>query len=237
MDWWPREDKVRLIALVRTIMHELPGSESGARSERLGHALEARLVTDAEAGDPWASRMRTAIFQLGVEPAVWRLMSEIHDLRGFFPGDGFKRVLGEAIAWCTSVCAPSRTPTDATECLRNRVWRPASLHTDMTGSLRKTTVGHLVQRRADRLFQQSQQPSTGGEWRTPYVLPEGLQGGRLLYYQLEETLTEGASETESHGYFDGLDEPSWDTWLYYRTDIDYPATTEAERRGGTSGIN
>jgi hypothetical protein len=39
--------------------------------------------------------------------------------------------------------------------------------------------------------------------------------GRLLLYFPMETVTDGAAEAVSHGFFDGEDAPPWDTWFWY----------------------
>jgi hypothetical protein len=39
--------------------------------------------------------------------------------------------------------------------------------------------------------------------------------GRLLLYEPLETVTDGASEASSRGYFDIRDAPPWDTWFLY----------------------
>jgi len=39
--------------------------------------------------------------------------------------------------------------------------------------------------------------------------------GRLLLYEPLETVTDGASEASSRGFFDGKDAPPWDMWFQY----------------------
>jgi hypothetical protein len=43
---------------------------------------------------------------------------------------------------------------------------------------------------------------------------EALSKGKLLLYEPEETVTDGASEAVSHGFFDIEDSPPWDTWFH-----------------------
>ncbi|MFP2959663.1 hypothetical protein ACLEPN_17935 [Myxococcus sp. 1LA] len=40
-----------------------------------------------------------------------------------------------------------------------------------------------------------------------------LQGGRLLAFFPDETLSDGAAEASSQGYFDWANVPPWDTWV------------------------
>ena len=39
---------------------------------------------------------------------------------------------------------------------------------------------------------------------------------RLLIYECQETVVDGASEAASLGFYDLLDAPPWDTWVLYR---------------------
>jgi hypothetical protein len=39
--------------------------------------------------------------------------------------------------------------------------------------------------------------------------------GRLLLYHPQETVSDGAAEASSKGFFDAEDAPPWDTWLAY----------------------
>lgn len=45
-------------------------------------------------------------------------------------------------------------------------------------------------------------------------LPRGLSRGRLLGFDPENSLVEGASEMESRGFLDVSDAPACDTWVY-----------------------
>jgi hypothetical protein len=44
-------------------------------------------------------------------------------------------------------------------------------------------------------------------------LAEDLAGGRLLIYELGESVWDGVSAIESNGFFDAIDMPPWDTWM------------------------
>lgn len=39
---------------------------------------------------------------------------------------------------------------------------------------------------------------------------------KLLIYECQETVEDGASEAASMGFYDGRDAPPWDTWILYR---------------------
>ena len=40
--------------------------------------------------------------------------------------------------------------------------------------------------------------------------------GRLLLYEAMETVSDGAAEASSHGFFDMEDAPPWDTWFWHK---------------------
>jgi hypothetical protein len=42
--------------------------------------------------------------------------------------------------------------------------------------------------------------------------------GRLLLYDPLETVSDGAAEASSHGFFDFEDAPPWDTWFWLKED-------------------
>jgi hypothetical protein len=49
----------------------------------------------------------------------------------------------------------------------------------------------------------------------PQVVFTDLAGGRLLAYEPDDNVEDGASQHQSKGYFDGKDAPPWDTWICY----------------------
>jgi hypothetical protein len=49
----------------------------------------------------------------------------------------------------------------------------------------------------------------------PAAAPSDLAGGRLLVYEPDFHVEDGASEYMSKGYFDERDAPPWDTWVCY----------------------
>ena len=49
----------------------------------------------------------------------------------------------------------------------------------------------------------------------PAAVSSDLAGGRLLVYEPDSNVEDGASEYTSKGFFDELDAPPWDTWVCY----------------------
>lgn len=49
----------------------------------------------------------------------------------------------------------------------------------------------------------------------PAAVSSDLAGGRLLVYEPDFNVEDGASEYMSKGYFDERDAPPWDTWVCY----------------------
>jgi len=56
--------------------------------------------------------------------------------------------------------------------------------------------------------------------RYPAGLAEDLAGGRLLGYDPDANLCDGAAETRSNGFFDVDNMPPWDTWVCYACELD-----------------
>lgn len=49
----------------------------------------------------------------------------------------------------------------------------------------------------------------------PRAASSDLAGGRLLFYEPDDNVQDGASQYASMGYFDERDAPPWDTWICY----------------------
>jgi hypothetical protein len=58
---------------------------------------------------------------------------------------------------------------------------------------------------------------------SPHTPAADLAGGRLLLFAPDETLSDGAAEVLSTGFFDADNVPPWDTWVDY---IEDAPTTE-----------
>ena len=61
--------------------------------------------------------------------------------------------------------------------------------------------------------------------------------GRLLLYEPLETVTDGASESCSHGFFDIEDAPPWDTWFLYSEGSIFSWVPETLIQNAQAGIN
>jgi hypothetical protein len=51
-------------------------------------------------------------------------------------------------------------------------------------------------------------------------IPRWPVPGRLLLFDPDASLFDGAAEVTSQGFFDAANTPPWDTWVYYDTDPD-----------------
>jgi hypothetical protein len=61
--------------------------------------------------------------------------------------------------------------------------------------------------------------------------------GRLLLYEPLETVTDGASESCSRGFFDIEDAPPWDTWFLYSAGSIFSWVSEAMIQNAQAGID
>jgi hypothetical protein len=133
----------------------------------------------------------------------------------------FQRRLAETIAWCAERGAVGN-PRD---CLRTPALRPAAFdesrsynpHGLPNSSDWRTVVEALAEERARQLG------STGID---PDRLAEDLAGGRLLAYDPDANLFDGAAEEDSSGFFDVDNIPPWDTWISYVGEDDNPPWRE-----------
>lgn len=50
----------------------------------------------------------------------------------------------------------------------------------------------------------------------PFEPAETQKLGKLLLYEAMETVSDGAAEASSHGFFDMEDAPPWDTWFWHK---------------------
>ena len=121
-----------------------------------------------------------------------------------YPGaaDVLKVALPEAQAWC----AP-RARRDAPELLVDEpdpTLRSMRLYPDPFTGSPTLAVRSVVERRWYAL---------GLPKREDYSSSLSLNGGRLLLYDPEINLTDGAACALSKGFFDVNNAPPWDTWL------------------------
>jgi hypothetical protein len=61
--------------------------------------------------------------------------------------------------------------------------------------------------------------------------------GRLLLYEPLETVTDGASDSSSRGFFDIEDAPPWDTWFLYSEGSIFSWVPEALVQNAQAGID
>jgi hypothetical protein len=61
--------------------------------------------------------------------------------------------------------------------------------------------------------------------------------GRLLLYEPLETVTDGASDSSSRGFFDIEDAPPWDTWFLYSRGSIFSWVPEALVQDAQAGID
>lgn len=127
----------------------------------------------------------------------------------------FRRRLFEAAAWCN----PRAEPWRGYETLRSGALQPTCLLTDAREKgtrfhlgqplhdERKSLLASLCERRAALLAEQP--PTTIVEAST------SRPSGRFVVYWPDETLSDGAADGSSDGYFDSDNEPAWDTWVWY----------------------
>jgi hypothetical protein len=90
--------------------------------------------------------------------------------------------------------------------LRNAEFRSYATKLFQPGENRTELVERLAEKRAFLLREMNASPA---------VLSSDLAGGRLLIYEPDDNVEDGASQYMSKGYFDELDAPPWDTWVCY----------------------
>jgi uncharacterized protein (TIGR02996 family) len=132
------------------------------------------------------------------------------------------RTLAETIAWCQDRANPANPGT----CLRNPHFHPGQLQYgegdwDRRERLRHRPspcedahwfIGFIKDGRAEQLACQRKYPA---------FPPTSLHGGRLLLFNREDTLSDGAAEAESRGFFDMNNCPPCDTWVWFEPQTDW----------------
>jgi uncharacterized protein (TIGR02996 family) len=127
----------------------------------------------------------------------------------------FKWRLAQTTSWCRGRHVPS---------LRTSILEPASLvghYLSSSGGQqiwrspstveRESIVNALGNRRAKCLSSASRNASG---------IAEDMANGRLLLFDPDGTLSDGAASQESSGFFDVENIPAWDTWVWYVEDRD-----------------
>lgn len=130
--------------------------------------------------------------------------------------DAFRWRLAETITWC----GKRASLTDPKDCLRTESLRPPSFWYGEAVYPKQLVVDSLLEQRAKDLR----------GWQIddyPTASADSLQGGRLLLYDPDQNLADGAAEDESLGFFNVNNEPAWDTWVSY---IRFPDESEKRNR-------
>jgi hypothetical protein len=135
----------------------------------------------------------------------------------------FRRRLAETIAWCNQ-CVVASAPRDS---LRTPALRPAAFDESRTyGSFAWATasdwsaiVEALAKERARLLEAAGVYPDQGAQ---------DLAGGRLMVYDPDANLCDGAAEAETGGLFDADNIPPWDTWISYVGEDESPPWRESD---------
>ena len=108
----------------------------------------------------------------------------------------FPMVLAETIEWCKDRASPSE-PSDS---LRSAELRPP---VDSLFGLREATIQAVVEKRRSLIHGRG------------LLRAYDLAGGRILLYEPENNLFDGAAMVASRDFFDVDNVPPWDTWLGY----------------------
>jgi hypothetical protein len=90
--------------------------------------------------------------------------------------------------------------------LRNSEFRSYASSLFQPGENRTELVERLAEKRASLLREMNASPA---------AVSSDLAGGRLLIYEPDYNVEDGASQYTSKGYFDEQDAPPWDTWVCY----------------------
>lgn len=123
------------------------------------------------------------------------------------------RALGETAAWCT-------LDLRGADSLRNSLLDPRSILSiptlnevgiDAFAQAKRKSYRQAVesvQRKRSELLREAKAQS--------FEAAETQSLGRLLLYEAMETVSAGAAEACSHGFFDMEDAPLWNTWLWHK---------------------
>ena len=123
------------------------------------------------------------------------------------------RALGETAAWFSS-------HQHRAEDLRSSILDPSSILT--VPALTELGIDNFVKVKRESYQQASEsikqkRSEILRDATTEPINPAEVQAlGRLLLYEAMETVSDGAAEASSHGFFDMEDAPPWDTWFWYK---------------------
>ena len=120
------------------------------------------------------------------------------------------KTLCEAMTWCSS--KPFRSPViDPSAILNVPEWsresEPIAAWSSRQRDAYRRAIPWINEARSEHL------KSTKSETYDPVDV---ISNCKLLIYECQETVEDGASEAASLGFYDRLDAPPWDTWVSYR---------------------
>jgi len=145
-----------------------------------------------------------------------------------------KRALGETAAWCTLHLRRA-------DSLRSSLLDPHSI-------LSIPTLGELGIHAFGKLKRQSYREAVDSiqrkrsellrDAKAQLIEPAEAQSlGRLLLYEAMETVSDGAADASSHGFFDVEDAPPWDTWFWHKDGTIFCWVPDALVRDAQAGID
>jgi hypothetical protein len=116
-----------------------------------------------------------------------------------------RRVKAEAEG-LLAVADPGSIDPPLRQQLRSATFRSYAASLFQPGENRTEIVERLAEKRAFLLREMSASPT---------AVSTDFAGGRLLFYEPDQNVEDGASQYMSKGYFDEKDAPPWDTWICY----------------------
>ena len=123
----------------------------------------------------------------------------------------FKQRLNETILWCRHKIAQSTTHTSEI------LWSLGDPSFKRSNS-QYFTFHHpnipMVEF-ANKIFVQRSQFVATLPLEARINLEGSLKGGRLVVFNFDGTLSDGAAERSSNDFFDADNVPAWDTWVYF----------------------
>ena len=174
------------------------------------------------------------IFPKRVEPSQNGLQTLSEMVERLEPSPKALRALSETVAWCLRKSPPRHQ-------LRTRELNPSALlkvppfpDSDIEVWLERKRESYQSAVRAINANRAAALRDKNIEVADPAVAESK---GRLLLYESMETVTDGASESSSRGFFDIEDAPPWDTWFLYSADSIFSWVPEALVQDAQAGID
>lgn len=140
--------------------------------------------------------------------------------------DHFRLRLAETIAWCSRRLEYYSQPNawGHFNGLRDPRLRPPTLevrsrehNAEGERVISRVKEPHEIEAIVDTLAEQRALSLLDRHMVTKPI--ENLAGGRLLFYYPYDNLADGFSEIESEGFFNSENEPPWDTWVAFISEM------------------